>query len=294
MQKSKRPSLFKIGSIIFFIMTVFLFIFTDCGIYAIENETSYDIIVSKDGTIKSIQDAIDIANYHDMILIKNGTYFENIVIDKSVTLIGENRTTTIIDGRKAGNVIKINSEQVNIFNLTIQHSGIYFPNSGINLSSTDATIKNNIIQNNFYGMTIHNGQNNVIEKNLIQKNQNCGIYMSNSSKNNIFENIITNHTYNGIGIYDSSDDNIIQENTLTKNGYCALNIRISHGNLITRNTISRNNIGIHIPSTQNNISQNILTNNTKDYDEELLTPGFVLTSLFISLMFIVVIKRLYD
>ena len=45
----------------------------------------------------SIQDAINNANAGDTIYIKTGTYVENPVVNKSVSLIGENRDRTIID-----------------------------------------------------------------------------------------------------------------------------------------------------------------------------------------------------
>jgi len=259
---------------------------------AIETDITYDISVSEIGNITSIQEAIDIAQKNDIIFIKNGIYHENIVIDKSITLIGENKTQTIIDGRNAGNTIKINAGNVTIKQITIQHSGIYFPNAGINISNSHSIIENTILKNNFYGMTLFNAQHNSIQNNMIQDNDHCGIYMSYSSNNYFSNNTITNQTYNGFGLYDGSNYNIISNNTLTKNGYCAVNIRISSMNTIIGNNISNNNIGIHLPSTENNIKQNTFSNNNKNYDEEILTPGFELILVILSVYFIVLYNRL--
>lgn len=259
---------------------------------AIETDITYDISVSKIGNITSIQEAIDTAQKNDIIFIENGIYYENIVIDKPIVLIGENKTQTIIDGRNAGNVIKINAENVTIKQVTIQHSGIYFPNAGINLSTSHATIENTILKNNFYGMILYNAQYNRIQKNMIQDNDHCGIYMSHSSNNYLSNNTITNQNYNGFGLYDASNNNIIKNNTLTKNGYCAVNIRISSMNTIIGNNISNNNIGIHISSTENNIKQNTFSNNNKNYDEEISTPGFEFILIILSVTFIVFYNRL--
>ena len=44
-----------------------------------------------------IQDLIDNASSGDTIYIPSGIYYESIVIDKSITLVGEDKNTTIID-----------------------------------------------------------------------------------------------------------------------------------------------------------------------------------------------------
>lgn len=239
------------------------------------------------GNFSTIQAGIDAASKGDIIFVNIGTYYENIVIDKSLTLIGENKQNTIIDGRGAGNVLKINADNVTIKNFTLQNSGTIFPNAGINLSSNYNTIEKNIIIDNLYGMTLYKSSYNKIKENLIQDNENCGIYLSNSSHNLILYNTIHNQFYNGIGIYDSSDNNTIKNNTLTNNGYCSVNIRISSQNTIIGNNISNNNIGIHVPTLKNTINNNKFSNNNINIDKELITPGFELLIFFISLLIII-------
>jgi len=57
----------------------------------------------------SIQEAIDAPQtlYGHTIFVEEGIYYEHVVLNKSLSLIGENRSTTIIDGNHTGNVIKI-------------------------------------------------------------------------------------------------------------------------------------------------------------------------------------------
>jgi parallel beta-helix repeat protein len=258
------------------------------------NTRSYDLIVSKNGMISSIQQAIDISSTSDVILIKNGTYKENLVIDKTITLIGENKTLTIIDGRNSGNVIKINAEYVIIEQLTIQNSGKIFPNSGINLTGSNSNIKNNVIKNNYYGMTLYETHNNIIQNNEIKNDYNCGIYICKSSFNYLQNNTITNHTYNGFGIYDSSNHNIIKNNLLTYNGYCGINLRKSTNNTIIENTITDNNIGIHIPLNQNRIENNTFSNNIKKIDKEAVLPnipGFEFLTILLVFIIIIYFKQ---
>ncbi len=295
MKIDKRNNVAKL-IISFFVILTCIQLFICTTTLAVESDITYDISVSESGNISSIQDAVDVAEINDIIFVENGFYYENIVIDKSITIIGEDKNQTIIDGRNAGNVFKINVENVTIKHVTIQNSGIYFPNAGINLSTSHATIENSILKNNFYGMVLFSAQNNIIQNNMIQDNDHCGIYMSHSSDNVFFNNNISNQNYNGFGLYDGSNNNLIINNTLKENGYCAVNIRSSSMNVVSSNNISDNNIGIYVPSMENTISNNSFSNNNKNYDyeklllgngEELLTPGFLVVIFIFSLMFIV-------
>ena len=218
----------------------------------------------------TIQEGIDKAKSGETIYIYNGIYFENLVIDKSIILIGENKNNTIIDGRTAGNTIKINADYVTIKNLTIQHSGLIYPNSGINISSNYNIIENNLITDNFYGITIYFSKENTIKNNIIQNDDHCGIYISNSKNNSIIDNTIQNNYYNGVGLYYTSDNNIIKDNIFYKNGFCGVNIRISSNNEVINNNFSDNNIGIHLPNFPNTASNNTFFDNNINIEKEFV------------------------
>lgn len=258
----------------------------------LSNEESILFVSSSGGeNFSTIQDGIDTAHSGDTIFVYNGTYFENIVIDKKITLLGENRNNTIIDGRESGNVIKINADNVTIQAFTIRHSGLIFPNAGINCSSNYNIIAENLLINNLYGITLYHSLHNAITENTLQNNVNCGIYMSRSSHNNIINNTIKYQPYNGIGIYDFSDNNTIQSNNLTNNDYCGINIRTSSYNTIIKNTIADNNIGIHVPSTENIISGNVFSNNKKNVEQELKTSGFEILLVISCIALVVLLKQ---
>ena len=230
------------------------------------------IYVSKTGSgnFTSIQEGIDAADSGDTVYVYNGTYNENIVIDKSLVLLGEDKNITIIDGRSAGNTIKVNANFVTIRGLTIQKSGLIYPNSGINLSSNNNIIEGNLITDNFYGITLYFSSGNIIRNNTIQDDDHCGIYLSSSSNNTINNNTIRNNVFNGIGGYYSSDNNLIFGNNFINNRYCGVNIRVSKENNIIGNDFSNNNIGIHIPPN-NIVENNDFTNNKIDIEREILS-----------------------
>jgi parallel beta-helix repeat protein len=145
-----------------------------------------------------IQDAIYNATDGDTVFVYDDSspYYENVVVNKSINLIGENKKTTVIDGGDSGAVARINS-WVNISGFTIQNG-----DTGISLgvSSEHSTIKGNIISNN----------------------KNYGIYLRGSSYITIRDNIISNNK-DGINlkdfqifgnVIDSSRNVIIRNNFL--------------------------------------------------------------------------------
>ena len=60
----------------------------------------------------TIQGGINAANSGDIVFVRSGTYYEHVTISKSLTLQGENRDTTIINGSGTGNVIYVTSDEV--------------------------------------------------------------------------------------------------------------------------------------------------------------------------------------
>lgn len=75
------------------------------------------IVVPED--YSTIQEAINAASLGDTIFVSSRTYNENVVVNKSVSLIGEDMDDTIIDGGKSGSVLCIIVNDVAVSNFTI-------------------------------------------------------------------------------------------------------------------------------------------------------------------------------
>jgi len=181
-----------------------------------------------------IQDLIDNANPGDTIYIHNGTYYENIIINKSINLIGENKLTTIIDGSGIGDVVYVSADWVNISGFTIRNGG----GAGIDIDSNYNTIQNNTISNN-----------------------NCGIYLIGACFNNLMDNNITSNNGNGMSL-GSSDYNTITDNTIAANNDKGIYLYLSDCNTIIGNTVSNKNNGVYIGgSSHNNIKGNTISGN---------------------------------
>ena len=115
-----------------------------------------------DGSIKypyrTIQDGIEAAYDGDNIYVLNGSYKENIKVDKRLCLIGEDKNSTIIDGNQEGCTINLSSENTIIKNFTIIGGGFdtddfrNFFRAGIRVTGSNNTICENIFRKNCLGI----------------------------------------------------------------------------------------------------------------------------------------------
>lgn len=201
------------------------------------------------GNYSRIQDAVNDATDGDTIYVYNGTYCENVVINKPIKLMAKDKDTTIIDGGGKGSVIKITADRVTISGFTIQNSKNSSTSAGVYINSDDNTITGNIIvRNKGSGIYITSSSNNVISGNVITKNYYDGIHLESSPYTTITENIISNHSYTvyqsvGVplshGVYlKESSYTTVSDNTFINNiNYDAMFILSSYLK-ITGNTFS--------------------------------------------------------
>jgi len=210
----------------------------------------------------SIQEAVDTAKSGDIVYVFNGTYYENVFINKTINLIGENKETTIIDGRENKKVIFITANLVNISGFTIQNSN----KIGIQISSNYNTIYDNLIINNkAIGVYSSFSYNNNISNNFIANNSDNNVWLIDSSNNIISDNNIIDSQI-GVWIWCYSSNNTIFGNSINNNTKEGIKIHyLSNNNLISYNSISNNNEGIDIAdSFDNNIYYNNFIKNSKN------------------------------
>src|SRR4030067_2374091 len=53
----------------------------------------------------TIQAAMNAASQGDTIYVKTGTYYENVIVNKPLTLVGESKENTIVDGSGKNNSV---------------------------------------------------------------------------------------------------------------------------------------------------------------------------------------------
>ena len=69
-----------------------------------------------------IQDAIDDADVGDTILVYNGTYHESITINKKISIIGEDKHSSVIDACGKDFAVKITSDYVIFENFFVKNA----------------------------------------------------------------------------------------------------------------------------------------------------------------------------
>ena len=215
------------------------------------------------GNYSKIQDAINDASDGDTVFVYNDSspYYENIVVNKSIFLFGENKNSTVIDGMANGKeVVKINTDYVHVGGFTIRNCwcGILIFYSSNNILS------DNIVTNNVGVGIVPFGTHNTISDNTIINNSGNGIWIYTYSDNNVSGNTIANNAY-GIRLIQC-DHNTIISNTIIQNRYSGITLFRCNFSEILNNICCSNRIdgiGLDYYNLANTIENNTCLNNMK-------------------------------
>ena len=222
-----------------------------------------------------IQDAIDNASDGDTIFVYDDSspYNENIVINKSINLIGENRYTTYIDGslNQSLSAVYISSKNVILSDFTILKYGINnysYDDYVIYIQSDYNIISGNILTGNItYGIRIGGSQYNNISDNFITNNINIGILLICSNYTNISNNYFSK-VLSGIGLYYSNNNDIISN--FISNCGTGIFLLGTKSNYIYGNIITNNEMGIRSESyiqADSFSANNIIIRNNISYNK---------------------------
>ena len=244
-----------------------------------------------------IQDAVDNASDGDTVFVYHGIYEENIIINKSIDLIGENKETTIIDGMNNDNAVIFDKCTSNIRSFSIRNGNdirklargilichysnlsmiedciVFNCTFGIEIEdSKDVRILNCNISDNIEGIMLVGARYCWISGCVLSNRQRSVSINLDSENNNVINCSITGLQggilSRGIDIYENNN-NVIGCN-LSTNGdgiYIGLN---GDNNRIENCNISNNKgRGIVITTSNNSIKNTIVSNNGLSGDWEL-------------------------
>lgn len=199
------------------------------------------------GNYTSIQGAIDDASPGDTVNVFSGVYYENVIVNKTLSLVGEDRDTTIIDGNGTGGGVQVSADWVNITGFTVANGGQslelipYFVGMGLYYTQNCNIIGNNISDNQI-GLSSHYSNNTTITDNVISSNHKDGISIMSSNNNTVVNNTVMSNWELGMILYDSSGNNVVNNTLLWNVGY-GIALGQSSNNTITNNALFDNGRG---------------------------------------------------
>lgn len=229
-------------------MRFLLLIFVLAGL----NLNARTIEVCQDCSIKTIKEAISIAENGDTILVKAGIYKESaILISKEIHLIGEENP--IIDGENKETIFSIGANNFSISGFTIRNVGkSYVKDYAAILISRSRyfEISNNKFENVFFGILIEKSHYGVIKNNNItgiakdEANSGNGIHLWHCSNMRIEQNYVS-----GLrdGIYfEFVKKSSISNNTSENNIRYGLHFMFSNNDEYHHNEFKNNGAGVAV------------------------------------------------
>ena len=257
------------------IITLFLLIILSLKVENQSVKAEPDSLTVPDNYSK-IQEAINAANPGDTIYVRNETYYEHLNVNKPLTLVGESKESTIIDGSGENRtIIEITASNVVITGFTIQNSrsggtlvaGVKVTRRACNITNNYVTrnkigifvtsqksrIAKNVVTNNGQGIALHSSSEVTVEANNVSANT-VGISLALSFNNMIIDNRAMNSSTGGHGITLSSNsfNNTIRANELMNN-YHGMWLSSSSNNSILEDTIANNKLlGIELANSPDN------------------------------------------
>lgn len=219
-----------------------------------------DLQVCPTCEINTLKQALEIARPGTTIYVEAGNYEENnLLINKPLRIVGmKNQMRPVIDAKERGNGFIIQADHVEISGLLIKNSGFSDTEemAGIKVSkSTDCLIKNNLLENNTFGIYLAGSKSCSIIANQIHGTHRSeslsgnGIHIWNGENMTIEGNELTG---NRDGIYfEFVKDSSIRKNKSFSNMRYGLHFMFSHNNEYRENLFQNNDCGVAVMYSRN-------------------------------------------
>jgi len=169
----------------------------------------------------SIQAAVNAASPGATIIVRNGTYTENVDVDRAVTIISESgpEYTEVKAANSKDSVFYVTADAVNISGFSVSGGSEFYSSSsyataGIWLyEARDCNISGNVLSDNCCGIYVIGSGNCTLNGNRAESNE-IGIYLAGSEENSLRNNLMENNSYNFAIPGASTANDIDESNTV--------------------------------------------------------------------------------
>lgn len=220
--------------------------------FLLNDAYSKSIYVGQKHPHKSIVSAINAATDGDTVIVEAGNYREkNLVINKSIVLKGIN--FPVLDGERKYEIISVKANNVIIDGFKLIHSGISSLEdlSGIKVyDNQNIVIRNNILEDTFFGIYIQNGLNCTVENNILkaisteEQQSGNGIHCWKGDSLKIIGNEVSGHRD---GIYfEFVKNSVIWRNISKNNIRYGLHFMFSNDDTYVNNVFRNNGSGVSV------------------------------------------------
>lgn len=189
------------------------FVIGDLNVRFIDSPVVHNINTNL--SYETIQEAInanETLNGHT-IHASSGTYYENVVVNKSVALIGEDKEYTVVDGGGVGTVIEIDSDNVTVSGFEIRNCSMTWGDWGIALNHSSKSIVNGNIIKAVYAICVLGGsENRITDNSIVGDDGSCvfhGLQLADSSGNIVSHNNLSLDCHSAITMHNSTNNQII-------------------------------------------------------------------------------------
>ncbi|WP_235809569.1 NosD domain-containing protein [Methanofollis ethanolicus] len=189
------------------------------------------------GDYTTIQEAVLSANPGDTVLVRDGTYTENIDVGKRLTLVSEHGTaaTTVKAANTQDDVIAVTADNVTIEGFAL--TGAMNEGAGLLLDGVrDCRVADVTASSNFHGIILRGTENITLTDSFGERNAQYGIYL-NASKGNVIAGCTgSENSLSGIDL-NEADENTIRRCVMASNGESEIKITNSHQNIISDSSV---------------------------------------------------------
>jgi len=152
----------------------------------------------------TIQEGIDGSSDGEELWVWEGWYTENVIFNKTITLVGNHSSNTTIDAQGSGHTVVIDADHVNMTGFTITGSGTGAGDAGINFGVGDNFHMDNCTVDTAGGRNVYqNGDDLSVYDNCTFLNSSVGVHFAYGSSITLEHCTFEGHAEAGLFWYSS-------------------------------------------------------------------------------------------